>query len=113
MPVENEEQDSCQAGTQAGITSANSLWANYPFYSDCNKVWDLPTGAETMKNDLYPANTGSWQTDAYNQCARDYGVDPQVAMIEMQCLGDDPDQCIDLGETAASIIVYIKRLHDV
>ncbi len=106
MPVENEEQDSCHAGTQAGITSANSLWANYPFYSDCNKVWDLPTGAETMKNDLYPANTGSWQTDAYNQCARDYGVDPQVAMIEKQCLGDDPDQCIDLGETAASIIVY-------
>ncbi len=100
MSEENEEQFTCEAGTQAGIRSINSLWANFPFYSDCTKVWDLPMGAEMMKNDLYPLQT------AYDVCARDLGVDPQVALIEEQCLGDDPQQCIDLGEEAASTIVY-------
>ncbi|KAL3815770.1 hypothetical protein ACHAXA_008820 [Cyclostephanos tholiformis] len=105
---EDDEEDSCQSGTQAGIDSVNRLWASPPFNSDCSEVWSLPMSAEAMKNSLYPSNTGNWQTDAYNQCARDFGVDPQVAEIEKQCLGDDPDQCIDLGETAASIIVYQK-----
>ena len=59
-----------------------------------------------MKDTLYPANTGNWKLQAYNECARDYGVDPVVSDIEDGCLGDDNSQCIDLGETAASIIVY-------
>ena len=59
-----------------------------------------------MKDTLYPTNTDSWKIQAYNECARDYGVDPQVDEIEEECLQDDSSQCIDLGETAASIIVY-------
>jgi hypothetical protein len=60
-----------------------------------------------MKDTLYPANEAdSWQVQAYNECARIYGVDPRVAEIEEGCLGDDSSQCIDLGETAASMIVY-------
>ncbi len=82
------------------------MWARSPFNSNCVKVWDLRTSAETMKDDLYPTNTGSWDVRAYNKCARDYGVDPRVTEIEKQCLGDNPDQCIDLGQTAASMIVY-------
>jgi hypothetical protein len=60
-----------------------------------------------MKDTLYPANKAdSWQVQAYNECARIYGVDPRVAEIEEGCLGNDSSQCIDLGETAASMIVY-------
>ena len=98
--------DCCQAGTQAGESSANSLWAAAPFYGNCDNVWDLQTSADEMKDTLYPANTGNWKLQAYNECARDYGVDPVVSDIEEGCLGDDNSQCIDLGETAASIIVY-------
>jgi len=99
-------EDACQTGTQAGVNSVNTLWASPTFDSDCDNIWNLPSSADAMKDNLYPLNTGNWKVDAYNGCARDYGVDPRVAEIEEQCLGNDPDQCIELGETAASIIVY-------
>jgi hypothetical protein len=98
--------DCCQAGTKAGENSANSLWAAAPFYGNCDNVWGLQESADEMKDTLYPLNTGNWKLQAYNECARDYGVDPQVSDIEEGCLGGDSSQCIDLGETAASIIVY-------
>ncbi len=81
------------------------MWAAAPFYGNCDNVWDLQLSADEMKDTLYPVNTGNWKLQAYNECARDYGVDPRVSDIEEGCLGDDSSQCIDLGETAASIIV--------
>jgi len=65
----------------------------------------IDKGASDLKAKYYPDNTGNWQTDAFNQCARDYGVDPTVDDIKMNCFMD-ADTCLDLGKTAASIIAY-------
>ena len=105
MHVE-EVQDYCQSGQAAGQNEAKEMWKNTPFNSDCNSAWNLQAAADDMKDDKFPDNTGNWATDSYNQCARDYGVDPEVDKILKQCLDDDSSQCIALGETAASIIVY-------
>jgi hypothetical protein len=104
-----EVQDHCQLGMAAGKNEVLNLWKNPPFNSNCDNAWDLPAAADELKYDEFPdATGGSWQTVAYNQCARDYGVDPEVDKILEQCVDDDSTQCISLGETAASIIVYAK-----
>ena len=77
-----------------------------PFNSDCNNAWNLQAAADDLKDDKFPNNAGNWATDSYNQCAHDFGVDPEVDKILKQCLDDDSSQCIALGETAASIIVF-------
>ncbi|KAL3823560.1 hypothetical protein ACHAXA_002901 [Cyclostephanos tholiformis] len=106
--VSRELETSCQLGTAAGQMELRILWENSPFDSDCNNAWDLQAAADELKNEEFPDETGSWQTVAYNRCARDYGIDSEVNKILEQCFDDDSSQCISLGETAASIIVYAQ-----
>jgi hypothetical protein len=105
-----EVQDSCTDGTNDGRTRANQMWKAAPYKSNCAYAFSsanpsIDKGASDLKAKYYPDNTGNWQTDAFNQCARDYGVDPTVNDIKSNCFMN-ADTCLDLGKTAASIIAY-------
>ena len=101
-----ETHDYCQSGHAAVKNEVEKLWKIPPFNSNCNNTWNLQAAADDLKDDKFRNNTSNWVTDSCNQCARDYGVDPEVDKILKQCLDNDSSQCIALGETAASIIVY-------
>lgn len=101
-------EDSCTDGKNAGVTEANAMWKNSPFKSNCVYAWsssdpNIDEGAADLKEEEFPDNTGNWQTDTYNECARDYGVDPTVESIKKACF-ENGDNCIDLGSAAASMI---------
>jgi hypothetical protein len=86
------------------------MWKAAPYKSNCAYAFSsanpsIDKGASDLKAKYYPDNTGNWQTDAFNQCARDYGVDPTVNDIKSNCFMN-ADTCLDLGKTAASIIAY-------
>lgn len=55
----------------------------------------------------YPDN-GNWQDEAYNRGVR-VGADGVVQKHEKQCLEDTPDECEEVGETAAQ--GTIRRNH--
>ena len=105
-----EVQDSCTDGTNDGEIRATRMWKSAPYKSNCAYAFSsanpsIDKGASDLKANYYPDNTGNYKTDAFNQCARDYGVDPTVNDIKMNCFMD-ADTCLDLGKTAASIIAY-------
>ncbi len=97
-----EVEASCADGTNAGIQATRKLWRDNG--SSCDNIWQLQQSANRMKRRNFPSNGGNWRTNAYNQCARS-GVDTTVQGYERQCLNDNPQECLDLGETAAEIIV--------
>lgn len=99
-----EVEATCQEGFGAGQMSVWEIWED-DMDSNCDNIWGLEDAADDMKDDEYPENASNWKDQAYNDCARD-GVDHQVDHYEEECLGDDPSQCQDLGETAAEIIVF-------
>ena len=98
--MSRELETSCQLGTAAGQMELRILWENSPFDSDCNNAWDLQAAADELKNEEFPDETGSWQTVAYNRCARDYGIDSEANKILEQCFDDDSSlRWIFRGET--------------
>jgi hypothetical protein len=72
--------------------------------SSCDNIFGFQAEVNKMKKKSYP-DTGNWKTSSYNKCARE-GADATVKDYEKQCIGDDSSLCVELGETAAEIIVY-------
>ena len=98
--------DQCQDGKNAGEIEIKMLWKNPPFTGNCDNIWQLDAAVQELKLKEYPENTGNPMKDSYNECARTYGIDPQVKAIKKSCVSDDSTPCIKIGETAAVQIAY-------
>ena len=88
-----EVQDSCTDGTNYGEIRATQMWKAALYKSNCAYAFSsanpsIDKGAPDLKANYYPDNTGNYKTDAFNQCARDYGFDPTVNDIKMNCFMD-------------------------
>jgi len=93
-----ELESTCSQGQREGRRAVRSL-----FSGNCDDVWSLSDDASRMKNRNFP-DRGNWNQKTRNQCAR-RGVDDEVRSIEKSCLDDSPEQCEDLGDAAAELIV--------
>lgn len=89
----------CQMGTLNGRNAVKALYKG-----DCDNAWNLAAQAKTMKTRKFPTNQGSPSKRVENQCACN-AINKEVAMIEKQCFSDNPDQCQEVGDMAAQVIV--------
>lgn len=99
-------QDQCRDGKKAGEIAVGNIWKNAPFKSNCDNIWKLDEAIQKLIDEEFPDNTGSAKKDSYNECARKYGIEPQVQLIKKSCVGDDTTPCIKLGEKAATKIAH-------
>ena len=96
---ESPPVSACEMGTLNGRAAVQAL-----FKGNCDNAWGLANQAKRMKTRKFPTNQGSPSKRAENQCARN-AIDKQVAKIEKQCFSTSPDQCQDVGDAAAQVIV--------
>ena len=89
----------CEMGTRNGRAAVQALYKG-----DCDNAWGLANQAKTMKTSKFPTNQGSPSKRAENQCARN-AINKEVAKIEKQCFSTSPDQCQEVGDMAAQVIV--------
>jgi len=93
---------SCDDGYRDGQTMMFKIW-NDKYEADCMNSWYLEGEANELIDREFSDNS-NWQKESYNECAIK-AVRSEVASIEQACLAADPSQCIDLGNTAAEIVV--------
>jgi hypothetical protein len=89
----------CEMGTLNGRDAVQALYKG-----NCDNAWNLATQAKTMKTRKFPTSQGSPSKRVENRCACN-AVDKEVAKIEKQCFSTSPDQCQDVGDMAAQVIV--------
>ena len=89
----------CEMGTLNGRDAVQALYKG-----NCDNAWGLATKAKTMKTRKFPTNQGSPFKRSENRCACN-AIDKEVAKIEKQCFSTSPDQCQDVGDMAAQVIV--------
>ena len=92
----------CEDGYTDGQTRIFKIWNN-KYDADCVNAWYMEGEANKLIKNKYSDNS-NWQKEAFNECAIK-AVNAEVDRIEQACLGDDPSQCIELGNTAAEIVV--------
>ena len=92
----------CDDGYQDGGARISKIWYD-KYDADCVNAWYMEGEANKLIKHKYSDNS-NWQKEAFNDCAIK-AVNTEVDRIEEACLGDDPSQCIELGNTAAEIVV--------
>ena len=75
-------QDQCRDGKKAGEIAVGNIWKNAPFKSNCDNIWKLDEAIQKLIDEEFPDNTGSAKKDSYNECARKYGIEPQVQLLK-------------------------------
>lgn len=92
----------CEDGYNDGRNSAWRIW-NDQLSANCYNVWDLERLTEELIDEMYSDNS-DWQQESFNTCAIN-AVHDEVERIEQLCLENDSSQCIELGNTAAELVV--------
>lgn len=92
----------CADGAEAGRDDMKKAWKKMG--QNCDDAWNLEDTADDLKEN-YPENPSNWKEKSYNECARD-AIDAELKAIEKECFEDNSDQCTDLGEAAAEMIVF-------
>ena len=87
-----------------GREAAEDLWDDMG--DDCANAWNFEAAAEDEAEKRgWDEEGNNWEERAYNEGART-GMQEVVDEKEKECLHDSPEQCIELGETAATMIAY-------
>ena len=85
-------------GVYLGADVAEAIWREGG--SSCNTIWGYEDAVDDYLDENYPDDTGNWQTDACHD-GMEKGADQVVAKYEQMCLDASPQECYELGETAA------------
>lgn len=85
-------------GVSAGKEEAERIWKKSG--SDCSNIWTFQNDVESMTSWQFP-DRGNWRTKSYNRGARS-GADQVVQKYEKNCLDSNPDECNDVGVSAAA-----------
>eukprot|EP00956_Cyclotella_meneghiniana_P000016 scaffold40_cov68-Cyclotella_meneghiniana.AAC.3 len=91
------------SGVYLGADVAEAIWKAGG--SSCSNIWGYEDAVDDYLDEYYPDDTGNWKTDACHD-GMEKGADQVVAKYEKMCLDDTPDECYDLGQTAAQIIAF-------
>ncbi|KAL3784827.1 hypothetical protein ACHAWO_005823, partial [Cyclotella atomus] len=95
-------------GLAAGKEGAETMWQKMG--SDCGNIWDFQSDVNSMKGWAFP-DSGNWRIRSYNRGARS-GADQVVQKYEKRCLDNSPDECNDVGlSAAAEVRILINALH--
>lgn len=106
IPTEDiyRSSDPFDDGMKEGKRAANKLWKNMG--DDCSNAFDFASEAnKKSRKKGWNSNGRNWRERAHNKGAR-AGMEQVVKKKEKQCLHNNPDECISLGETAAVMISY-------
>lgn len=92
-------------GRREGERAANQLWNRLG--RSCAAAWGGFSSRvqREIRNKRWNSTGSGWRTDSFNRGAR-AGMQDVVNRKERECLHDNPNECIELGETAASEIAH-------
>lgn len=102
--VSVESGDAFHDGYNAGKDAANDVWDDMG--DDCANAFNFEDEAKKAgKKKGWNTDGRNWKEKAYNEGARE-GMKTVVDEKEKECLNDNPEECIGLGEAASSMIAF-------